>query len=113
MKLLIDGIETTVRPGQSLLDIVTEMGLMKGTLSGDPLAAKIAGRVFTLNYVPLRHKDVAERETIRKAVVASEGVVRLLRYGDPLGRDTYRRTAQFILFLALRRLRAAPDENKA
>ena len=103
MKLLIDGIETTVRPGQSLLDIVTEMGLMKGTLSGDPLAAKIAGRVFTLNYVPLRHKDVAERETIRKAVVASEGVVRLLRYGDPLGRDTYRRTAQFILFLALRR----------
>ena len=103
MKLLIDGIETAVKPGQSLLDIVTEMGLMTGTLSGDPLAAKIAGRVFTLNYIPVRHKDVAEREVIRKAMAASEGSVRLLRYSDPIGRDTYRRTAQFILFLALRR----------
>lgn len=103
MKLLIDGIQTTARPGQSLLDIVTELGLITGTLSGDPLAAKIAGRVFTLNYIPVRHKDAVEREVIRKAMAASEGVVRLLRYSDPIGRDTYRRTAQFILFLALRR----------
>ena len=58
MKLLIDGIETTAAPGQSLLDIVQNMGLIKGTLSEDPLAAKIAGRVFTLNYIPVRHKDV-------------------------------------------------------
>ncbi|MBE6548338.1 MAG: nucleoside kinase, partial [Ruminococcaceae bacterium] len=28
----------------------------------------------------------------------------VLRYSDPLGRDAYRRTAQFVLFLALRRL---------
>ena len=103
MKLLIDGIQVTAAPGQSLLNIVTEMGLMTGTLSGDPLAAKIAGRVFTLNYIPVRHKDVAERDVIRKAMAASEGSVRLLRYSDPIGRDTYRRTAQFILFLALRR----------
>lgn len=103
MKLLIDGRETVAAPEQSLLEIVTEMGLMTGTLSGDPLAAKIAGRVFTLNYIPVREKDIKERESMRKAMAASGGVIRLLRYSDPLGRDTYRRTAQFILFLALYR----------
>ncbi len=104
MKLLIDGIEITPTPGQSLLDIVTEMGLITGTLSSDPLAAKISGRVFTLNYIPVREKDVKERESMRRAMAASGGVVRLLRYSDPIGRDVYKRTAQFILFLALRRL---------
>ena len=104
MKLLIDGIEITPTPGQSLLDIVKEMGLMEGKLSTDPLAAKISGRVFTLNYIPVREKDVKERESMRRAVAASGGVIRLLRYSDPIGRDAYRRTAQFILFLALSRL---------
>ena len=103
MKLLIDGRETVAAPEQSLLEIVTEMGLMTGTLSGDPLAAKIAGRLFTLNYIPVREKDIKERESMRKAMAASGGVIRLLRYSDPIGRDTYRRTAQFILFLALYR----------
>ena len=104
MKLLIDGIETTAKPGQSLLDIVTELGLLTGTLSGDPLAAKIAGRVFTLNYIPVREKDIKVRESMRRAMAASGGVIRLLRYTDPVGRDAYRRTAQFILFLAISRL---------
>ena len=104
MQLLIDGIQVTPTPGQSLLEIVTEMGLMKGTLASDPLAAKISGRVFTLNYIPLREKDVKERESMRRAMAASGGVVRLLRYSDPIGRDVYKRTAQFILFLALYRL---------
>ena len=104
MKLLIDGIEITPTPGQSLLEIATEMGLMKGTLLSDPLAAKISGRVFTLNYIPVREKDVKERESMRRAMAASGGVIRLLRYSDPIGRDVYKRTAQFILFLALRRL---------
>ena len=104
MKLWIDGIETTAKPGQTLLEIVTGMGLMKGTLSQDPLAAKISGRVFTLNYIPVREKDVIkERESMRRAMAASGGVIRLLRYSDPLGHDTYRRTAHFILFLALHR----------
>ena len=104
MKLFIDGIETHASPGQSLLKIVTEAGLVTGTLSSDPLAAKIAGRVFTLNYIPVREKDAKERESMRRAMAASGGVVRLLRYSDPVGRDVYKRTAQFILFLALRRL---------
>ena len=104
MKLLIDGIETTAREGQSLLDITQKMGLHEGKLSTDPLAAKIAGRVFNLNYIPVREKDIKERESMRKAMAASGGVIRLLRYSDPVGRDVYKRTAQFVLFLAVRRL---------
>ena len=103
MKLWIDGIEATAKPGQTLLELITEMGLIKGTLSEDPLSAKISGRVFTLNYIPYRIEDAKERESMRRAMAASHGVIRLLRYSDPMGHDTYRRTAQFILFLALHR----------
>ena len=98
MKLWIDGIEATAKPGQTLLELITEMGLIKGTLSEDPLSAKISGRVFTLNYIPYRIEDAKERESMRRAMAASHGVIRLLRYSDPMGHDTYRRTAQFILF---------------
>lgn len=105
MKLIIDGYVYWVRTGQSLLDIVRELGMITGRLSEDPIAAKIAGEVFTLNYIPMREKDAAhDRESIRKAMGAANGVVRLLRYSDPSGKDAYRRTAQFTLFLALRRL---------
>lgn len=104
MKLIIDGYEVTPRPNQSLYDITKELGLHSGKLSTDPIAAKISGRVFTLSYVPVREKDVAERSSVRKAVAASGGVVRLLRYGDEAGGEVYRRTAQFVLFLALSRL---------
>ena len=105
MKLIIDNQEYTVRPGQSLYDVVKELGLVKGKLSTDPIAAKMAGRVFTLNYVPLREKDTTpERSSVRKAVASSGGVVRLLTYNDQAGRDTYMRTAQFIIFLAIERL---------
>ena len=105
MILKIDGYTVTPKPDQSLLDMVGELGLIQGKLSTDPIAAKIAGEVFNLNYVPLRQKDVQpERETIRKAMAASNGVVRLLRYSDPTGRDAYTRTAQFVLFMALGQL---------
>ena len=105
MKLIIDGYVYWVRTGQSLLDIVRELGLIAGKLSTDPIAAKIAGEVFTLNYIPMREKDAAhERESIRKAMASADGVVRLLRYSDPSGKDAYRRTAQFVLFLAIRKL---------
>ena len=105
MKLNIDGNIITARPDQSLLEMVRELGLIKGKLSTDPIAAKIAGEVFTLNYIPLRQKDAAlERESVRRAMAASDGNVRLLRYSDPTGRDAYTRTAQFVLFLALREL---------
>ena len=105
MKLIIDGYNVTVTPDKSLLDIAQELGLIKGKLSTDPIAAKIAGEVFTLNDIPVRQKDVCpERESIRRAMEASGGVVKLLHYSDPTARDVYRRTAQFVIFLALREL---------
>ena len=104
MKLWIDSREVEATAEQSLLELVTQMGLMNGKLSTAPLVAKISGRVFTLNYIPVRQKDVKVRESMRRAIAASGGVIRLMRYTDPIGRDAYRRTAQFILFLALSRL---------
>lgn len=105
MKLYIDGLETTVKPGDTLLEAVKSLGLMTGKLSTQPLAAKIAGEVFTLNYVPVRPQDTQdERTSMRRAMAASNGRVHLLRYSDSAGRDAYARTAQFVLFLALRQL---------
>ena len=105
MKLTIDGRIAEPRPGQSLLEIVRELKLDSECLSTRPLAAKIAGEVFTLNYIPVRHKDgAAVRASIRRAMAASGGHIELLRYTDPTGRETYKRTAQFVIFLALRQL---------
>ena len=105
MKLIINGRSVTAQPGQSLLDIIDGMGLLNGRLSTDPIAARIAGDVFTLNYIPVREKDVGPiRESKRKAMAASGGVVRLLTYRDEAGYETYTRTAQFVLFLAIRQL---------
>ena len=105
MKLIIDGQTVSVRTGQSLRDIVKQLGLATGKLSTEPLAAKIAGEVFTLNYIPLREKEFSpDRPSVRRAMAASKGTVSLLRYSDPTGKDAYARTAQFVLFLALRQL---------
>ena len=105
MKLILDHHPCEPRPGESLYDMARDLGLFRGKLSTDPIAAGIAGRVFTLNYIPVREKDVTpERSTIRKAMAASDGTVRLLRYTDPAGRDAYKRTAQFVLFLAVSNL---------
>ncbi len=105
MTLYIDGHAVEPRPDQSLYDMATELGLMTDKLSTTPLVAKIAGRIFTLNYIPVRQKDLApERSSVRKAMAASDGTVRLLRYGDPQGMEAYTRTAQFVIFLALHRL---------
>ena len=104
MELRIDGNKITPKAGQTLLELIRELGLDSKTLSNRPLAAKIAGEVFTLNYVPLREKDIQERSTIRRAMAASNGEVRLLRYADNAGREVYTRTAQFVIFLAIRQL---------
>ncbi len=105
MELRIDGKCVTAKPGQSLLELVRDLGYDSTMLSCRPLAAKIAGEVFNLNYVPLRQKDIQqERPSIRRAMAASGGEVTLLRYIDPTGKDVYSRTAQFVLFLALRNL---------
>lgn len=102
MKLRIDGYAITAEPGQTLCELIAELGLDCEKLSLRPLAAKISGEVFNLNYVPVRVSDVCqERPSIRRAMAASGGEIKLLRYNDPSGKDVYFRTAQFILFLAL------------
>ena len=105
MKLLIDNKMINANPGQSLRELVIALGLECSELSRRPLVAKIAGEVFTLNYIPVRDKEVSgERASMRRAMAASEGKVQLLRYQDSAGRDAYRRTSQFVIFLALRHL---------
>ncbi len=103
MELCIDGLKIGARPGQTLLELVVALGLDSNQLSQRPLAAKIAGEVFNLNYVPVRAgAQEQERPSIRRAMEASGGMVQLLRFGDPAGRDVYTRTVQFVLFLAIR-----------
>ena len=103
--ITVDGIKTEALPGETLYAICKRLGMVKGKLSTDPLVAKIAGEVFTLNYIPVREKDCGyEREAIRRAMSESDGVVSLLRYDDASARDAYRRTVQFTVFLAVSRL---------
>jgi len=105
MKLFIDNHVIEAGTGQSLRDMIIELDLERTELSGRPLAAKIAGEVFTLNYIPVREKEAAgERKSMRRAMAASDGKVHLLRYADAAGREVYKRTAQFVIFLALRQL---------
>lgn len=105
MELTIDGRKIHPEVGQSLRELVVALGLDSPVLSQRPLAAKIAGEVFSLNYIPVRpQEDSQERPSVRRAMAASGGRVRLLRITDPTGRDAYVRTAQFVLFLALRQL---------
>lgn len=105
MKLWIDGVEAESRPDERLLDIVRRLGMDCPQLSDRPLCAKIAGEVFTLNYIPVRQKDMdQERASVRRAMAASGGRIELLRYRDPTGRETYTRTAQFVMFLAIHQL---------
>lgn len=105
MNLLIDGYTVKAQPDQTLLDLVSSLNLKDNGLTNRPLAAKIAGEVFTLNYIPVRRKDSqSDRPSMRQAMAASNGVVRLLRYSDSAGRECYIRTLQFAVFLALRQL---------
>ena len=104
MQMKLDGFSVTAKPGQSLLDLVRQLKMDSDLLSGRPLAAKMSGEIFNLNYVPVRDKAEAELSSLRRAVQASNGVVELIRYTDPSGKDIYSRTVQFVLFLAIRQL---------
>jgi len=105
MKLLIDGIDVIPAVGESLRDLICRLDLDSPLLSKRPLAAKIAGEVFNLNYIPVRDQDITEERTsIRRAMAASNGEISLLYFDDPAGKDVYYRTAQFVLFLALHQL---------
>ncbi len=105
MKLTFDGNSIETTPSTSLLQLVQQLGLNGTCLADRPLAAKIAGEVFNLNYIPVREKDTApDRPSMRRAMAASGGNVHLIHYGDAIGKEVYARTAQYVVFLALHRL---------
>lgn len=105
MQLKIDGVAVQANPGQSLRELVTASGMDSPSLKERPLAAKIAGEVFTLNYIPVRVSDHEhDCATIRRAMAASHGEIHLLRYSDGVGKKVYTRTACFLVFLAIRTL---------
>ena len=52
MKLTIDGIAVDAQSEMTLLELIKQTGLEEACLKRRPLAAKIAGEVFTLNYIP-------------------------------------------------------------
>ena len=105
MKLWINDYPVTAQTGQTLMELIRSLGMDTKKLSGRPIAAKIAGEVFSLNYIPVRDEtENSDRSSIRRAMAASGGKVQLLCYSDPSGKDVYARTAQFVLFLAIRQL---------
>ena len=86
MTLFIDGKSIEPKVGMTLRELIIELGMDSPKLSNRTLAAKIAGEVFNLNYVPLREKDLdSERPSMRRAMAASNGQVRLLRFSDAAG----------------------------
>ena len=102
MQLHINGKSIEATPGKSLRSIIQENGLDSKRFEDRPIAAKIAGEIFNLNYIPVRERPGSDESlSIRKAMAASNGVIKLLTYKDPKGKDVYNRTAQFVIFCAL------------
>ena len=110
MYFTIDGHKVEAMPGKSILQMVKDLDLDRESLKEKPLAARIAGEVFTLNYIPARTSEESrDTQVMRRAMEAAEGKIRLLTYGDSGGRKCYLRTAQFVMFLALKQL--WPESN--
>ena len=57
MNLTIDGRKVIAQPGQSLLELICQLGMDGNTMTDRPIAARIAGEIFNLNYIPVRVKD--------------------------------------------------------
>ena len=83
MQIRINGIPAEISAGESLLDIVRRLGLDTDSLKTRPIAADIAGEVFTLNYIPMREKEQGDNPTtfrMRKAIRKGSGEVKLILY---------------------------------
>ena len=87
MPITIEGKTTEFRPGTTIIDYITELGLDSASLSEKPLAAMLGGEIFNLGYAPRRDCEL-----------------RLLRYSDSEGRRVYERTLRFVLIIAVRKL---------
>ena len=99
MLLKIDGNAVAAEAGQSVRDLILALGMDSLALRERPLAAKIAGEVFTLNYVPVRATPGEEDSIdVRRAMAASGGEIQLLHYTDSIGKKVYTRTECFLVF---------------
>lgn len=87
MPITIEGKTAEFRPGTTIIDYITELGLDSASLSEKPLAAMLGGEIFNLGYAPRRDCEL-----------------RLLRYSDSEGRRVYERTLRFVLIIAVRKL---------
>ena len=87
LNMNIDGKTIGIQSGKTILDAVRMAGLDSISLAERPLAAQIAGEVFSLSFTPNKNTDM-----------------HLLRYGDEMGRRVYERTLQFVFIVAVRKL---------
>lgn len=104
MELKIDGRPVDAQPGETLLTLVRRLGLDTGELPTRPLAARMAGETFTLNYVPVRETVGGTRLPARRAVRMSRGEIALVRYDSNRGKRVYERSLLFVFLLAVRTL---------
>ena len=76
MELIIDGLHIIPQCGETLLEIIQRAGMYREGFAEKPIAAKIAGEIFNLNYIPVRREENGyDRASIRRAMAASNGVV--------------------------------------
>ena len=105
MQLTIGGHTIDAGAGESLQTLIRRLGLDTDRLSTRPIAADMAGEVFTLRYVPMREEEAAPtNERLRKAVRKSNGEISLIYYAEDRGKHVYERTLLFVFFLAAREL---------
>ena len=100
MQLFLDGKAIEAQCGETLLTLVRRAGLDSLDMARRPLAAQIGGDIYTLNVDPVHETPtgIEPRQAVRRA----QGQIKLLRYGDDLGKRVYERTLQYVLFMALR-----------
>ncbi|MBO6062301.1 MAG: nucleoside kinase [Clostridia bacterium] len=87
MNVLINKTPCDMELGDTILKKVKELGLVGETLATRPLAARIGGEIFNLNYTPMH-----------------EAQIDLLYYAEEEGVKVYERTLQFVLIMCMRRL---------
>ena len=101
MELFIDDKPLDIKENETLQDLIIREGLDSKSLKTRPIAAKMAGEIFTLTYKPFPSD---RKRPYRKSIRASKGHVGLVRYQDEQGRLVYERTLLFIYTLAVRNL---------
>ncbi len=97
MEIYINDIKITANVGESVLDLIRRNGMDDPRLSKRPIAARIGGETFNLNYIPMR-TDCEQRSAIREG----NGSIELIRYDSPRGKRLYERSMLMVFFLACR-----------